>query len=79
MAERLTDEQLVALMDDALEKAPSGSRWKHRKGGVYRVTDVALTSDDLTPVIVYRNVAKLRPTFTREAAEFLDGRFTRID
>lgn len=79
MSERLTDGQLSALCAEAWEKAPVGSKWKHRKGGNYKVHGVALTSDDLTPVVIYQAMQGLGPAFTREAEEFLDGRFKRID
>ena len=77
-AARLTDGQLVARCADAWEQAPVGSTWEHRKGGVYVVKGVAVTSDDLTPVVVYQKATGYGPAFTRPAAEFLDGRFRAI-
>lgn len=80
MDERLTAGQLVALTADAWEAVPPISRWRHKKtGGVYEAQGVALTSDDLTPVVIYINAERHGPSFTRSAAEFLDGRFERIE
>ncbi len=80
MAERLTAGELVALTADAWEAVPPVSWWRHKKsGGIYEAQGVALTSDDLTPVVIYINVERHGPSFTRPAAEFLDGRFERIE
>lgn len=77
--ERLTPVQLSARCVDAWETVPVGSKWKHRKGGIYEAKGVALTSDDLTPVVIYQETKGGAPAFTRHAKEFLDGRFTRIE
>lgn len=77
--DRLTDEQLVALCADAWEAVPPISQWRHKKtGGVYEAQGVALTSGNLTPVVIYINAERHGPSFTRPASEFLDGRFERV-
>lgn len=63
---------------DALNRAPANSRWRHRKGGLYTVLHHGFIEADETPCIVYRpdgaDAVWVRPT-----AEFLDGRFTRLE
>lgn len=79
MGERLTNDQLLALCADTWEEVPPRSVWLHNKsGGVYEAQGVALASDDLTPVVIYINVQRNGPSFTRPTAEFLDGRFERL-
>lgn len=80
MDKRLTDGQLVARCADAWEAVPPVSWWHHKKtGGVYEAQGVALTSNNLTPVVIYMNTKGNGPSFTRPASEFLDGRFERIN
>jgi len=80
MNERLSSGQLVARCADAREAVPPASWWRHKKtGGVYEAQGVALTSSDLTPVVVYMDTAGGGLPFTRPASEFLDGRFERIE
>ena len=80
MTERLTGSQLVARCANAWEAMPPVTQWRHKKtGGIYETQGVALTSDDLTPVVIYMNTDGNGPSFTRPASEFLDGRFERIN
>ena len=79
MDNRLTDGQLVARCADAWEAVPSVTKWRHKKtGGVYETQGVALTSNNLEPVVIYMNTKGKGPSFTRPASEFLDGRFERL-
>jgi hypothetical protein len=78
MGEKLTATELNILVADAKKMLPPYSLWTHRKGGTYRVNDIALTSDDLTVVVIYRNINNDAPAFTRPVSEFLDGRFVCV-
>lgn len=49
--------------------------WRHRKGGVYRVTLVAIREEDRSECVVYWSPDG-KP-YVRPLVEFLDGRFTR--
>ena len=57
--------------------ADSGSLWRHRKGGLYRLMVVAKREIDGQPEVVYRDCATAM-VYTRPAADFFDGRFRRI-
>tara|TARA_R110000744_G_scaffold364980_1_gene473660 strand:- start:437 stop:694 length:258 start_codon:yes stop_codon:yes gene_type:complete len=78
--DRLSNGQLVARCADAWDAIPVFSLWKHRNGTIYEAKGVALTSDSLTPVVIYQQQRPSdgSPAFTREASEFLDGRFVRL-
>jgi hypothetical protein len=56
---------------------PPGSRWRHRKGGLYTVTGAAVIEASLTPAVVYRDAAGR--SWVRSLALFTDGRFTRVE
>ena len=70
------DESLLDALREANKAAPPASTWRHRSGGLYTVTCVALEESTLTPVVVYQgDETGLR--WTRPVEQFLDGRFTR--
>ena len=56
--------------------APPGSKWVHHKGGQYQVIAVGYIEADLTPAVIYTDGGLV---WVRPAAEFLDGRFRRLD
>ncbi|MFT3803359.1 MAG: DUF1653 domain-containing protein [Burkholderiaceae bacterium] len=56
-----------------------GPRYRHLKtGGVYEVLTRGLNEADLTPVVIYRNVASGQ-VWVRSAEQFDDGRFAPLD
>jgi len=63
------------LMDGLPDQPAAGQWWRHRTGGLYQVVCVALAEATQEPVVVYRK-HMVGLTWTRPAAEFLDGRFT---
>ena len=69
----MTPEELSELLRDG---PVPGSLWVHRKGGVYRVVCTAVIEATLTAAVVYEGNG-LR--WVRPLAEFLDGRFTRVE
>ena len=68
----MTDDEIRALTPSV---PTPGSRWRHRKGGLYRVVCVAMEEATKTPVVVYQAEAT-GLTWTRPHAEFTDGRFS---
>lgn len=70
------DDSLVSAVREAGAAVPPASTWRHRSGGLYAVTCVALEESSLTPVVVYAD-AETGLRWTRPVLEFLDGRFTR--
>ena len=68
----MTTDELLALTPD---EPAFGSRWRHRKGGTYRVLCVALEEATKRPVVVYQ-ADGTGLCWTRPHAEFTDGRFT---
>lgn len=56
----------------------SGSLWRHRKGGLYRLVLVAKRESTEQPEVVYRDCIT-GTAFIRPVDEFLDGRFHRIN
>ncbi len=81
--ERDYDDRFLAACK-ALEGCPrSGSRWRHRNGGLYVVQHGCLIEATLTPAVAYITAdypgtvhATNCATWIRPLAEFLDGRFT---
>ena len=69
---------LATDMRAAVDGAPVGSRWLHRKGGEYVVVGHCLLEATVTPAILYSHDDPGSPFWARAASEFLDGRFTRI-
>jgi len=66
-------------MRELLSKGPTkDSRWIHKKGGIYRVVTTALNESTLDVVVVYTN-EQYGVTWIRPLAEFMDGRFIRLD
>lgn len=60
-----------------------GSTWRHLKsGGVYEVLGLCRIEASLAPVVAYREVSRAgeepKDGFTRDIAEFMDGRFEKI-
>lgn len=59
----------------------AGQRWQHYRGGVYTTIGLARLStngpDEGSFVVVYKNDHS--ELCVRDAAEFLDGRFQRLD
>ena len=62
-------------------------RYQHYKGGLYEVLDVAYHSEDLSPVVVYRNLSHgtlwVRPAHMFDETVTVDGqtvlRFRKIE
>lgn len=77
-AKYLTPEDLRAITAPAEERAPKGSRWRHRKGGEYVVEGVGISEGSQRPVVIYRPVTGDQPPWLRSADEFFDGRFEMI-
>lgn len=60
------------------DRCPSpGSRWRHRKGGLYTVTGGCVVEATLAAAVLYRGADGV--VWCRGLDEFLDGRFTRED
>lgn len=76
---RSIDSEVMSLFVNTRDAIPNLSIWRHRKGGVYEVKAIALSSDTLDPIVVYTRTDGVWPAFTRPASEFLDGRFERIN
>lgn len=57
--------------------APTGSLWKHRKGGIYRIVGHAMIEANMTPAIIYESLSGDAGLWVRPGDEFLDGRFSR--
>lgn len=55
-----------------------GKRWKHRKGGTYRVVATGIIEATLLPAVIYE-AEKDGIVWVRPFTEFMDGRFTCID
>lgn len=54
-----------------------GSRWRHRKGGEYRVDLVVYRESTLEKEVIYTSVADT-VSYSRPLVDFMDGRFTRM-
>jgi len=54
-----------------------GSRWRHRKGGEYRVERVVYRESTLEPEVIYASLADA-VFYSRPLTDFMDGRFTPI-
>lgn len=58
-------------------------KWKHQKSGqYYTIVLLSVRESDMVPMISYTPAdedADARTIFTREAEEFLDGRFILTD
>lgn len=77
MTQKLTEEELRAILTDADERVPIASRIKHRGNGhVYHVMSIALRELDLAPLISYRREDS-SVTFSRPLPEVLE-RFTLV-
>lgn len=50
-----TGEELLNLLNIVKEKIPVGSFWKHHKGNIYKVIEIALNESDLAPMVIYSN------------------------
>lgn len=53
------------------------SNWQHRKGGEYRIEQIAFRERTLSLEVVYRDVAS-GVVYIRPLDEFMDGRFRKI-
>lgn len=49
--------------------------WKHKKGGLYRITMFCVIESGLVPAVAYQAVDGGGPVFIRPCSEFFDGRF----
>lgn len=75
----LEPEKQIAF-SEAVERAPAGSFWRHMKGGgTYKVLAHGFIEATVTPAIVYRSTGTAVTVWIRPAAEFLDGRFEKIN
>lgn len=61
-----------------METIGVGRRYRHRRGGTYRVVALARVESDGTPAVVYRAEYE-DAAWVRPAAEFADGRFVAIE
>ena len=68
---------MVDVEDKHRAAVPAGSRWRHRKGGTYRVVTTATEEAARTTVVVYQADADGQ-VWTRAADDFTDGRFERL-
>lgn len=63
-----------------MQDAPWGSRWKHLKTGhTYRAREQVIIEATMTPAIVYGREDATPGLWVRPLAEFLDGRFERLE
>lgn len=60
------------------EDLKPGQHVKHRKGGEYVIVGTGWVEADMSLVVVYRKVDD-SALWVRPMAEFIDGRFTKID
>lgn len=51
---KLTDDELRARSSELAAKYPTGSKWRHYRGGVYEIVAACLYEDGVEPMIVYR-------------------------
>lgn len=67
-------------MSEATE-VPFDSRWRHKKtGNVYKVRLGRVTIEaTMTPAVVYYREDNTPGLWVRPTAEFLDGRFERLE
>lgn len=54
-----------------------GTRWRHRKGGLYEIRLIALRESDLEPQVIYEDTQH-HVIYTRPFPDFMDGRFTQV-
>lgn len=65
---------------DNMRRAPILSAWRHRKrGDVYLVMDHVIGEKSLEPMVSYSKETRPSDTWCRQAEEFFDGRFERVD
>lgn len=86
---RKTDEQLLSELRAVEKKAPLFSEWRHVKSGKrYFVADHSFLETNARPAVVYTSDKESAEFWddvrnaifwTRDAAEFLDGRFERVE
>lgn len=76
MSEATGDALAVVLSQIETTGPAPGSRWRHRKGGLYEVVCCAIREEDLVPVVVYRPVGG-GAAWDRLLTKFIDGRFTQ--
>lgn len=81
MTERKSNQSFLADLDEFEAKVPIGSKWFHKNSGnAYVVVDYVISAATASPMVVYaQDIAGEAPTWAREGAEFLDGRFERLD
>lgn len=73
-------DDLARSLDAAREVAPDGSGWEHVKtGGLYHVCGHVIRESDLAPCVIYCGLSDDRVWWCRPVAEFLDGRFLRVE
>lgn len=60
---------LLNRMHSARIIAPTGSKWRHKKGGTYQVIGEALHTDDAQAVILYQRIAG--PEYNEAADRFI--------
>lgn len=81
MAEKKTLEECAEILGAAEEQFPSGVLWRHIKtGNLYRGLNVALSSSDASPLVLYRRADADVPfvPWARPVAEFLE-KFERCE
>ena len=59
--------------------AEAGARYRHRRGGTYRLVLLATIEATGEPAVAYLSESDPRRLWVRPLAEFGDGRFERID
>lgn len=75
MAKRkhLSNKELEQLLIEANERVPAGSKWRHFKGGDYRVLSVVFDSEDLQFEIVHESLDYPGVVFTRSMSNWLES------
>jgi len=66
MSQRLTELELIQRLNTAKEKVTIGAFYRHYKGGLYKVLDLAIsTENDDNVCVVYQAQYGDKITFTR--------------
>lgn len=66
MAKKLSEDELEQLLAAATEKVEVGALYKHYKGNLYEVVDVAILTEEIGVGVIYRaqygkNILFVRP------------------
>ena len=67
----LSYDELDKLLDDAQQRVPEGSVWRHFKGGEYKVLGVVFDSEDLELEVIHEPIEHPGVVFTRSLSNWL--------